>query len=590
MGSGAQCLVALRRAVSAALGALALAAIAPVSAGAMTTCEYIPAAEVLNVKLNFDSDSATLRLIGVDTIDVRQSGVAVSCSGGTPTASNTDFINVTDESSNGSPSLVVAEAPNLAGVGINFVSGNGSLDTIVVHAVPATPAQFLAGATGVSTDGDTSTDINFVGAIPESIVLVGSAGGDTISARGGGNTGAPVSGASLEFRGEGGNDALEGGEGGDLLNGDFGNDTLRGFGGPDALVGDGPGPPAGDDLYDGGAEADTARFGTAPNGVTVDLAKAGPQAAGEGSDTFASVENVDGSKFADTLLGDAGPNHLSGQSGDDILDGRAGNDALHGGANTDTLTYAGAPAGVTASLTAIKTSGGSGTDEVQEFENLIGSPFADTLTGSAAANTITALGGADTVQALAGPDRVEVRDGGPDTASCGSELDTALADRRSVDTVQADCELVDALPEPPGPTGGGGGAGPGGGSSGPRDNAVAFHLRGARKQRLLVQQGVILKLRCPLEACAVSLRASGRLPDLAGAAASAKRRLQVRPRRAQLAPGPARIVRLPLTKPQLGLIDAALRQGKHPKLRLTATATDAAGNSKTARLTVTAKP
>ena len=66
-------------------------------------------------------------------------------------------------------------------------------------------------------------------------------------------------------------------------------------------------------------------------------------------------------------------------------------------------------------------------------------------------NKVTGGGGTDTVATLAGADTIDVRDGGPDTVGCGSEADSVTADRRSVDQVNADCENVDALPEPPAP-------------------------------------------------------------------------------------------------------------------------------------------
>lgn len=608
MGRVARCLVALRRAVSVTAGALALGAFAPVAAEAVTTCEFNSGTGQLEVKMSADNDSAILRLIAVETIQVNSAGGGIlSCAGGPALAKDTDFIVVRDESGNGSTTLSVQEAQYLAGEEIIYTPAAGSLDTLLVFGRPSTSAQFLLGSSGVSTDGDLTKDISLVTPTDplDSVVLIGGSDADTLSARGkegvGGNTGDPWDESTLELRGEPGNDTLTGGEIGDLLDGGLGNDTMRGFGGEDGLAPDAILGTPGDDLFDGGPGDDLARFGGSQASVTVDLAKTGPQDTGNGTDTFISVENVNGSSFADTLLGTAGRNLLFGQSSDDVIDGRGGDDALNGGSGIDTLTYAEAPTGVAADLTAGKASGGYGSDSVLEFENLIGSAFADALTGSAADNAIAALAGADTVQALAGVDRVDVRDGGPDIASCGSELDSAVADRLSVDTVQADCEVVDALPEPPGNNGGGGGGSegnggaggggaPGGAGGGAKDTKVTFLLRGAARQRLLVQGGVILKLRCPLEACTVTLRAAGRLPRLGAATTSAKRKLKVKPRRITLAAGPPRIVRLPLTKAQLGLVDAALRQGKRPKLRVTATARDGAGNSAPAQLTVTAKP
>jgi Ca2+-binding RTX toxin-like protein len=104
--------------------------------------------------------------------------------------------------------------------------------------------------------------------------------------------------------------------------------------------------------------------------------------------------------------------------------------------------------------------GGAGNDTLTGIDDLIGSPFADTLIGDAANNSITALGGNDRVSAQGGADAVRVRDGGPDTASCGTEIDTAIADRASVGSVNPDCENVDFLPGDGGGDGGGDAAPP----------------------------------------------------------------------------------------------------------------------------------
>ncbi|MGV1047192.1 MAG: calcium-binding protein [Solirubrobacterales bacterium] len=576
MGRVPRCFATLRRTASVAFGAVAIAAVAPVAADATTTCEYNAGAEVLNVSMAADNDSTILRLIGT-TIDVRQASGLVSCSGGTPTTANTEAINVFDNSGNGATSLAVFTPQAFAVLEINDVPGNGT-DRIAISSENV-PATIIAGSDGVNTDGAAGRDVNFIGT-PENIEIFGGSANDTITARGGGGTGAMLNGPFVQLRGGDGNDTLEGTEIGDLLEGELGNDTMRGFGGEDGLIGDVLAASA-DDVYDGGAGFDTISYPLVKNGVTVDLAKVGPQATGNGNDSFSEIEGVIGSEFGDTLLGTAGPNVLKAGQGDDTVDGRGGDDLLSGASGTDTLTYAAAPAGVVVDLGAGTASGGFGTDSATEFENLIGSPFADVLTGSAAANAITGLAGADTVKALAGPDRVDVRDGGPDNASCGSEVDSAIADRRSVDTVQADCELVDALPEP-----GGGGAG---GGPGVRGKRVAFVLGGARKQRLLVQRAVRVKLRCPQEACTVVVAAAGRVPALVSAGVSAARRLRLKPVTAKLAAGVAKAVKLRLNRRQRALIGAAMRLGKRPKLRVTATATDAAGKFTRAQLTVTAK-
>lgn len=58
---------------------------------------------------------------------------------------------------------------------------------------------------------------------------------------------------------------------------------------------------------------------------------------GKDQDSFISVENLDGSAFADRLFGDGANNVLRGLAGDDVLSGGAGDDLLSGGAGNDML-------------------------------------------------------------------------------------------------------------------------------------------------------------------------------------------------------------------------------------------------------------
>src|SRR5262249_62275610 len=55
-------------------------------------------------------------------------------------------------------------------------------------------------------------------------------------------------------------------------------------------------------------------------------------------DTLDSIENLTGSDYADTLLGDGGDNVLSGGNGDNTLNGYGGDDTLIGGNDTDTMS------------------------------------------------------------------------------------------------------------------------------------------------------------------------------------------------------------------------------------------------------------
>lgn len=127
----------------------------------------------------------------------------------------------------------------------------------------------------------------------------------------------------------------------------------------------------------------------------------------------------------DKLYGGAGNDTLDGGNGNDTLNGGAGADTLSGGAGTDTASYAGAAAGVTASLIkpSINTNDAKG-DTYSSIENLVGSSFADRLTGNGGANTLTGGAGNDTLDGGAGNDTLN-GGVGADKLIGGSGSDTA---------------------------------------------------------------------------------------------------------------------------------------------------------------------
>ncbi|MEI5682526.1 hypothetical protein AAAK29_29765 [Mesorhizobium sp. CCNWLW179-1] len=108
------------------------------------------------------------------------------------------------------------------------------------------------------------------------------------------------------------------------LSGGDGNDMLSGLGGADNLIG-GPG-------------SDTADYTASTAGIIVNLDTGTASGGHAEGDTLASIENLFGSAFDDTLTGtDADANILNGGAGNDLLYGLGGNDTLIGGLGNNTL-------------------------------------------------------------------------------------------------------------------------------------------------------------------------------------------------------------------------------------------------------------
>jgi len=196
--------------------------------------------------------------------------------------------------------------------------------------------------------------------------IEGGVGSDRIEAGPGGDEVIGGNGSDLVFAGPGadavfgkrGNDRLHGDAGTDYLDSGLGDDTLDGGpGSGDQVIGGvgndhlagGPGDgdvleaDYGTDMIDGGPGADdTASYAkagsgsTAPgtsNGVEVSLATG--TAVGDGDDALTGVEDVVGSTFADTIVGDADPNQLFGGGGIDELIGEGAGDRAFGGSGLD---------------------------------------------------------------------------------------------------------------------------------------------------------------------------------------------------------------------------------------------------------------
>ena len=103
----------------------------------------------------------------------------------------------------------------------------------------------------------------------------------------------------------------------DTLTGNDQNNVLRGG--------------AGNDILDGGGSGDIDRadYRQAAAGITVDLTLGSGQVTDDGDggvDTLINIEQIRGSQFADSFLGNASANRFRGEGGADTFTGGAGND------------------------------------------------------------------------------------------------------------------------------------------------------------------------------------------------------------------------------------------------------------------------
>ena len=541
---------------------LALAAVAVAVAGAQTAQAATTCAEggrVLTVAMTENGDVATLRSTSGGLIIVEGKSGLVSCAG-TPTTTFVDTILINDISddpatpagNDGATTLVIEEPAGFAPghtpeptlpSEVEFLADvKGGQDRLILGGDK--PQVIAVGNGGVDWNNDSDGDM--VGMPFKHLTLAGTNAANQLSGQGGPGIGAPLSTTTtFELLGFDGSDVLRGSASvrGDRLEGGDGPDQIFGEAGDDSIQGD-----EGDDLLYGGAGADAVRFSGARS-ATVDLSETAEQNTGHGRDTLREFEKAYGSAGSDNLIGSAGPNVLDGGDGDDILDGRGGADELRGGTGSDTVSYAAAPAGVTIDLS--RADQPTDGDRIYFVENVIGSPFGDTLTAGNAPSRIVAGAGTDVVTA-GGASVIEVRDGESDRVTCGNDDDpgtvTVISDQRSLDAVGSLCQNVDALPEVPG-----------------EPARLTFRLGGARKQRLLRQKAVHIRVACPSEPCTTVATSSGKL--------------RLRPLTASVAAGTARTLKLQLTRKQRATVRTALATGRRPSLVVHVVATDRDGNT-----------
>ena len=199
----------------------------------------------------------------------------------------------------------------------------------------------------------------------------------------------------------------------DALTGDNNINVILGGDGNDTIIGG-----LGADNINGGAGIDTSSYADSTVAVTVNLAAGSTNTGGTAEgDILSLIENLTGSNFNDTLLGDGNANGILGGDGNDTIRAGLGADIINGGAGIDTSSYADSAVGVTVSLVtgSINTGGTAAGDVLTDIENLYGSNFNDIFTGDANVNIIYGVAGNDTI----------IGGLGADTINGGAGIDTS---------------------------------------------------------------------------------------------------------------------------------------------------------------------
>lgn len=197
-------------------------------------------------------------------------------------------------------------------------------------------------------------------------------------------------------------DRIKGNKKNNYLRGYMSKDYLFGMEGDDSIEG-GDGP----DVMDGGDGTDTLEYRLSQKGVIVDLIKGRGKRGDAEGDVFSNFENIFGSIYNDTLIGDTQSNRINGSMGNDVLDGRGGADILNGALGVDTVSYRYSPQAVLVNLETGKGYFGDAQgDQIIDVENVFGSQFSDVLIGSESNNNIRTGAGDDYILMSQGQNRI----------------------------------------------------------------------------------------------------------------------------------------------------------------------------------------
>jgi Ca2+-binding RTX toxin-like protein len=324
---------------------------------------------------------------------------------------------------------------------VNHIDADGGAgnDIILLSDDVLSPAKLIGGPGRDELQGGSGNDELQGGSDRDK--LLGGSGNDTLQGGseddrlqgGSGNDILQGDSGNDELLGDSGDDELRGGSEDDFLDGGSGNDRLFGDDGDDILLGG-----VGADKLNGGAGKDSTSYKDSPAGVSLNLsntsvsitlpggqsinlaAKSASGGDAEG-DTFDSIEDIEGTKFDDILIGDDSDNSLDSGLGNDFLQGGKGNDLLFGGPGADTLdggdnedgtTYINSFAEVYIDLkNGIAFSGDAEGDVLRAIEDVQGSIYNDIVIGDDSNNSLDGSSGNDTLTGEAGDDTLDGSDG-----------------------------------------------------------------------------------------------------------------------------------------------------------------------------------
>ena len=178
----------------------------------------------------------------------------------------------------------------------------------------------------------------------------------------------------------------------------------------------------GTDYYDGGGGSDTITFhiewSVEEIGIYVNLTKEYGYDVFGNYETIIDIENVRGSVYDDTIIGNNEDNYVMGLAGNDYIDGGGGTDTIRYDRDYRRLDGPDGnwgDSGISVDLAAGTATDGYGdTDTLVRFENVIATPYSDFIAGNERANVLEGLDGDDELYGRQGDDTLIGGDGEDD--------------------------------------------------------------------------------------------------------------------------------------------------------------------------------